>query len=469
MCTFSVVSVNEASLKLESMENAKTRATSSSVKNASYWNVLHNIGILLGCVFWVSPLTLIPRHNTILYPTYWFESILVLGVMATLNTALVILDIYAFLNCKIIISMRMVLRMFFWILSVYLIPYCMSYVVWSIFLDYNHPMPQVGPLSLFAAWIFNLFGIWVLIPSDLRGVYEFRQKLQMLLLYLVWWFVVGIQMDGLSFIFENLPSNLQWTIALMLPIAKELNNLVFSKLVFRMAGAENELAISTWTIQMNANYAMFVAIKLAQAEPWTVYAIMAMDFLLNFRTTYQIIQLHNKVALNENGSEDTKRKKKEKITELVLAETIDGLTPLAYAVGFSMAFYGPNAILIGNVGNGYWTYKPVEDIESLFTVLFSLVAVEYLIMLVNALCLWIFCKINFLKEFCRVAEKCWPILILKLSLLLYVFFATHDINLATDFTSQFNWITTEGRYNMIFNSTDLSDEEKFKLLSNLTF
>ena len=48
------------------------------------------------------------------------------------------------------------------------------------------------------------------------------------------------------------------------------------------------------------------------------------------------------------------------------------------------------------------------------------------------------------------------------------YFFSYDINGGRDCTLQFNWITAEGRYKMLFNSTDLSEEEKFKLLFNIT-
>ena len=44
------------------------------------------------------------------------------------------------------------------------------------------------------------------------------------------------------------------------------------------------------------------------------------------------------------------------------------------------------------------------------------------------------------------------------------YFAFNDIIVANDMTNEFAWMTKEGRLEMIYNSTYLSDEEKFILL-----
>ena len=131
---------------------------------------------------------------------------------------------------------------------------------------------------------------------------------------------------------------------------------------------------------------------------------MATEFLLHLSATYHIIQIHKKVETEPNVSETIKQKKQKEIQKLVLAETIEGLAPLAYGIGFAMVFYGPNAELIGNVKNGYWGYRQVEDVNWVFIVLFLMFAIDTLSMLVNAASLWIYGEINMLQEFLRIIE-----------------------------------------------------------------
>ena len=47
-------------------------------------------------------------------------------------------------------------------------------------------------------------------------------------------------------------------------------------------------------------------------------------------------------------------------------------------------------------------------------------------------------------------------------------FGSNDINFAIDFTGEFLWTTDDGRYELIRNSSKLSQNEKAMLLPNFT-
>ena len=50
-----------------------------------------------------------------------------------------------------------------------------------------------------------------------------------------------------------------------------------------------------------------------------------------------------------------------------------------------------------------------------------------------------------------------------------VYFVGNDVNLAlTGSFSEFQWITDEGWANLVYNSGDITEEEKKYLLANLT-
>ena len=463
-----VISVNKFSSKFGAAQTPKMKRTDSSVEHSSYWNLLHIAGILTGCALVLSPQTLIPRHNSIIYQQYWFELNIPVTVVFLMTSANRISDCYIFTKCKQLISIQVFLKMCFWNLLGWLLPYFMCYLVWSIIMGYNHPMPFVYCICAFVEWIFELIGVWYLFPVDQWTRNESRLNLKIYLLYSIWWYIVGIQNILLSFVFENLPLDLQWTVAFLIPAARESNKFVFSKLVYRMVEHEDEAVHSTMKILVNVHYAIFIAIRLVGAELITVYAIVATDFIFHLMLTCQIIQLHRKVNLNDDGSENIKERTQNAITKLVLAETIEGFAPLAYGIGFAMAFYGPNARITGNVQNGYWGYEAVEDVNWLFTELFFMFSLDTVSILLNALILWRFGKINLIQEFCTVIEKLWPNILLKLAMVVAIIFCSNDINGGYDFTAQFEWITREGRYKMLINTTDLSDEDKIALLFNIT-
>ena len=51
------------------------------------------------------------------------------------------------------------------------------------------------------------------------------------------------------------------------------------------------------------------------------------------------------------------------LDQLVLTERIETVIPLLFISTFLMAFYGPNAELIGNVKLTLWQYEAVTDIN----------------------------------------------------------------------------------------------------------
>ena len=68
------------------------------------------------------------------------------------------------------------------------------------------------------------------------------------------------------------------------------------------------------------------------------------------------------------------------VTKLALAEITEGMVPLAYAIGFAMAYFGPCGNLIGNVLCQIWAYQKVTNVGRLFFIQFFLFAVDAICM-----------------------------------------------------------------------------------------
>ena len=90
-------------------------------------------------------------------------------------------------------------------------------------------------------------------------------------------------------------------------------------------------------------------------------------------------------------------------------------------------------------------------------------------MILNTALLSKFGNVNLIQEFTKAIKISWIILAIQLADQVTVYFGFNDINMALDMNMSFDWITTAGRLSFISNSTDLSDYEKFMLLSNNTF
>ena len=149
-----------------------------------------------------------------------------------------------------------------------------------------------------------------------------------------------------------------------------------------------------------------------------------------------------------------------------MAETVEGIVPMCYAIGLIMAYYGPNSKLLGNVGSGIWAYEEIEDVGRQLKVVIGMFGMDVLSVLLNFICLSRYGNVNLVKDFLKFLQKYWPLLGIRLGHDLLFYSTFNDINFAIDMTTEFSWITNEGRMNFINGSTELADEEKELLLSS---
>ena len=94
---------------------------------------------------------------------------------------------------------------------------------------------------------------------------------------------------------------------------------------------------------------------------------------------------------------------------LVAAERIETIIPLTYMVIILMAYYGPNAELMGTIKLIIWHYKGAigENIEDFVTSISLFFVIDFLSFVINGIILGIFCKINVLKVLQKHQSKYW--------------------------------------------------------------
>ena len=190
---------------------------------------------------------------------------------------------------------------------------------------------------------------------------------------------------------------------------------------------------------------------------------------IHLKELYDIIKLQKKIKTVNmyEGIHSLHSSKHEKVEMLILSEFIEGIAPLAFAIGFAMAYYGFNSKLIRSVHNNYFGGEVIRNVDHFYTVMFQMFSIEVVAMILSGGLLHYYCKINFFKEFCIVMKKYWVILIVKLPVLA-MHFGYNDINFGLDYTMKFLWITDEGRHQLIRDDVNLSIREKY-ILTNNTF
>ena len=122
-------------------------------------------------------------------------------------------------------------------------------------------------------------------------------------------------------------------------------------------------------------------------------------FCINFYHALQIISLNKKIE-DETTVEDIeqlKTEKQSKLVSLLTTETLEVFVPLAYALCYATAYFGPNAYLMGGVKNDYWqnANRVVTDVNPLFSVMFQMFAIDTCGGIVVGILLGLTCNINF--------------------------------------------------------------------------
>ena len=109
----------------------------------------------------------------------------------------------------------------------------------------------------------------------------------------------------------------------------------------------------------------------------------------------------------------------ENLEELVLTERIASVIPFTYLLTFLMAYYGPNAEILGNIKLTIWQYQGVTDIEGYIKNLCLLLVIDFSSFVTNGIVLWTMCKINVFKVLKKVQQQFWLIMAIQEAFLFF--------------------------------------------------
>ena len=303
-------------------------AETSLVSRLSYWNGLHVFNILGGCALAMSVLTLIPRHNSILDQTYWYEIIFPIGFAIFIWAAAKLLDLCVLIGKDKLISIGLFVKIFFTSFLTHVTLFCSIYLIGTRIQGYNHPYPHVYTICLLLTLIIGILSTPFLIPPKFFKEEDFKRKMKMFILYDFCWFMVSFPKIFVANMFDQLGhTDAQCIIALLIQISKKCTAYVITKVIHRLIGAENERANVLVATSINVSYGVFAATKIAGARVPTVFCMVAIEILIQLRMTYQIVKLHKKVNLH--GNETINSDERKTVLRLVLAELCEGLIHLA--------------------------------------------------------------------------------------------------------------------------------------------
>ena len=377
-----------------------TSESSSRKMDVNCHSSVKHIGEVIVCLSSFLSLTLIPCHDVIILPDYWYETIFhwVFGGIPCF-LGIVITRINMIFEDHENIDNMSIFQIYLSASITFAASHIFQHLIWSEYLEYNSPMPFIlftdGYLSILAFWIF----LWYKIPTDMKGNIRLRNRLISYYWFEIWVSSLPLQVMFLLRIFSILNEELQWITAIMIAIQKFTNNKMMEKFISIAVESDRICdAIGITTTNEATVYKMAVIILIgSKANAVTGYCILAVTFLMNIYICFKAIRLHRQSVEDENQSETLERRKSELLIKLMLNEMVESITPLLFIIAFIIAYFGPNARIIGNIQNGYWQFKAVNDIQPYLSGILMMAIVDLSSVVISLHLLWGFCRIDGLK------------------------------------------------------------------------
>ena len=348
-------------------------------------------------VLFTTLITLLPQHDVILNPKYWYEFLLPTNFgFAPIATATTLIEYSIVMRRDQIWSLNVFLKLFLSTSLGFTFTYVSIYVTWVHLLKYRHPMPFIGHCCLISTYILKCTTLWFLFPSNLRiNNKQYRHRLVAYLSTFPLSILIGVGYSNISSLFFRIPLDMQWSMGLILPLFKEFIMFTYAKVLNKATGGD-KLSTKIMTICcVGSVHSFSIALLLgSNVTSTTAYLVMFLDCIPNIRLFQTVMRLHHQ------GTRMAKAEQNVAFTCLALKEYFELAIPLAYCASFVVAYYGPNANILGNVQNDYWQYKKVENVvdrlrnNGIFFVIDALRGVMF------GLFLWRFCRLNMFKRHC---------------------------------------------------------------------
>ena len=367
----------------------------ANVEDKSKFGVFGGFIILVWTVVLTTPITLWPQTNVIRKPEYWYEPLGPIIASHTISGAAchclecwTILKIDNFMTCSMFLKQIVIGS------TGFVMPYITCYVIWVHVLEYRHPMPRIGDVCLTLCYIFRGLTLWWLIWRQKRFKDKIsRQRLLAFLSFFPFRIFLSVIYLAASTLFQTVSQDTQWCVAFLFPIIRKLGELISIKIGIYAAGEENTLVKLALICHVACLHTITLSALLgSEMSSTTAYILMLAECFPNVISAIKTFQMNEE-------------KQKEALKCLTLKEFLEVLIPMAYSISFLIAYYGPNAEIIGNVKNDYWQYKKVTDVFKKFTKIGILLTVDAIRAITISFVLGYMRNLNMFKTYCQITNR----------------------------------------------------------------
>ena len=242
--------------------------------------------------------------------------------------------------------------------------------------------------------------IWNYIPRQWRKNDPFNKRLRSLVFALLLsQYLAFLSVFVIGKLFLIIPRKFQWVIAFFLPFIREFNIWLSSKFAKRAADGDQRKSEIVCSQAMGAAHTLNLLYTIGSiATLETAALVLGIDFFINIYICSKIIYLKKK-------KQDNTEKQVELLQDLVVNEMIELFLPLAYLASLLIAYFGPNSELIGHVGNKYWQYNSIDDLDHEVRYILMFFFVDLGSLFVSGVLLRVFCRIQLHQAFIAIQTE----------------------------------------------------------------
>ena len=358
---------------------------------------LYTFGIVFLGPLFTLPMTLVPVHDLVKHPEYWYE-IFYHATLTTFGTCCLNCCLTGyFLNIDYTLKLKNIANItFIAILLVNLIVLA-SYYTWTAALEYQYPIPFLG-IGLFCLMTFPFFiMIWFNFPKDWRHDNDLRNRMKY---YIAFWVVVILTVlvargtiDAIS----------QYQAILVFGIISTREVFLWIETMVIQKTCDNDLGSSKTILQ----YYIFVSLSIlscnvisSNLSDVACWGLIGTDFCINVLKCFRFIWIRKRGSAGISDQIDF-------LQGLIMCELVEFQAPLSFMLTFICTYYSPNGHLFGNVLNGYWDFISTEDLNQKLYKWSLFFLADFSSMVVTAISLWHFCKINIFKALLDMQQEFW--------------------------------------------------------------
>lgn len=361
--------------------------------------LLYTFGIVFIALLSTFPLNLIPLHDVVQSPEYWYEVLLIVAVAGSLGFIMRTYEVSYYLNMETLRKTKNISVMFLLGLAMNVAGVIVAFYLWTEIYGLVFPIPFLGLIRNYAETIIFIMIIWFNFPKLWRKESQLQKGITYYILFVLV-FEVMVNLNQVTIVMiQNVEEQYQPLVCLALPVEREFFIWVFSKLLKKCANHDRASAEIIMKYVVSAKYATVVCAFIGYfATNQTSWVLMGFDCSLNM---FQCLRL---VYLRKTNPENVAAHI-EVAQDMALNEIAEFHTPLVYALVVGITYYGPNGHIFGSILNSYWRFQAIDDIDRALKIMLLFFVVELFGALATTMILFLSCKIHFWKVFTALQKE----------------------------------------------------------------